>query len=263
MSDLDLLVIGAGTLGARVAGLWQRSAPGARITVETASAARHEDLGAAGFVPRLRTAPDATPAPYVVFAVPPSQTADYAAEAARAARLFDGRGALVMTSSTAVYAEEAGGVVTEAAPLATSARAARLLAAEAAIRAAGGSAVRLAGLYERERGAHVVYAREATSPARPDGLVNLIHYDDAAALVVAALRAGERGATYLGADLQPVARGELARAFAAAAGTPVCAFSGRDGPLGRRVDAAATRRRLGFALRYPTFADWLRETFGG
>lgn len=77
--------------------------------------------------------------------------------------------------------------------------------------------------------------------------MNLIHYDDAASLVVDALRHGSKGATYLGCDSVPRTRQALADAAGAALGGG-CVFTGdssSEGGSGRAMDNAWTRQALG------------------
>jgi nucleoside-diphosphate-sugar epimerase len=168
-----------------------------------------------------------------------------------------------MVSSTAVYAEEDGGLCEEDSPLAATPRARRLLDAEAPIRAAGGIAVRMAGLYDRHRGPHLVYLRTETSKRRPDGLVNLIHYDDAAELCIAALERGESGAAYVGCDDEPMPRQALSDVawssdvFSHEEKIHRCVFTGKAGTLGRRCRNTQTRQLLDWNPRYSSFSNWL------
>jgi nucleoside-diphosphate-sugar epimerase len=204
--------------------------------------------------------------PYVMFSVPPSSQDDYTAEASRVAALWHGDGRLLITSSTAVYAEQDGARCVEGSPLASSPRAMRLRDAEQRLLSAGAVVVRLAGLYDHHRGPHRVYLRTPTSPRRPDGLISLIHYDDAAGLCVRALLRGRAGAIYLGCDDQPITRQELAQATAcsrryrtAAGPPPVCSFTGSEGPRGRRCDNTWTRQALGWEPTHRRFLDWLED----
>lgn len=50
-----------------------------------------------------------------------------------------------------------------------------MLAAEEA--AAAGTVVRLAGLYDLERGPHSYWLKVGTVKGAPEGLINLVHYD--------------------------------------------------------------------------------------
>ena len=91
---------------------------------------------------------------------------------------------------------------------------------------------------------------------RPDGLINQVHYDDAAACVVAALANGAAGATYLAADDAPLSREAICRAAARAprfAGKPMPRFVGEGGGTGKVLDSARTRRELGWAPARATF----------
>jgi len=90
----------------------------------------------------------------------------------------------VFTSSAGVYAEDDGGVVDEASPVQRgNPRVDRILDAEAACLAAGGSVVRLAGLYTADRGPHPFWLRsQQPVQGRADGLINMIAYEAAAAI---------------------------------------------------------------------------------
>jgi hypothetical protein len=259
-SERDLLIIGAGALGGRVGRLWKEQHPEARVTAETGSTHRHRALRDAGLSPRLRSEPDPSQHPFVLLSVPPSSVADYGSEATRATELFDRTGRLLITTSTAVYRAEAGETCTEGSPLADSPRAARLLDAEAIVREVGGAALRLAGLYDDERGPHRVFLRAARSPRHPDGLINLIHYDDAATLCLAALLRGSAGSIYVGCDGHPITRQEIVEAALRSEryehhGQP-CRFEGTDGPLGRRCNNDQTRAALAWQPVVRSFAAW-------
>ena len=266
MAPEDLLIIGAGALGRRVGRLWLAQHPEARIFAETRTDHFHPALREDGMIPRLRSDPDPPAMPYVSFSVPPSSQDDYAAEAARAVSLWRGEGRLLITSSTAVYAEEDGGPCAEGSPLADSPRAMRLRHAEECLLTAGALVVRLAGLYDHQRGPHRAYLRTRTSPRRPDGLISLIHYDDAARLCVQALSRGRAGAIYLGCDDHPITRQELVRAvvrsqrYRSATGPlQACRFTGAEGPRGRRCDSAWTRQALGWEPNHRCFLDWIDD----
>jgi nucleoside-diphosphate-sugar epimerase len=266
MAPKDLLIVGAGALGRRAGRLWLAHHPQARVLAETRSDRSHPGLRGEGMIPRLRSDPDPPSMPYVLFSVPPSSQDDYAAEAARAAALWLGDGRLLITSSTAVYAEEDGGRCVEGSPLADSPRAMRLRDAEARLVTAGGLVVRLAGLYDHDRGPHRVYLRTPSSPRRPDGWISMIHYDDAASLCVRALIRGHAGAIFIGCDDHPITRQELVRAVvrsqryrSATDPLQACRFTGAEGPYGRRCDSTWTRRELGWEPTHRRFLDWVDD----
>lgn len=88
----------------------------------------------------------------------------------------------VYISSTSVYAEDGGALVNEDAPVAAEdTRAMAMVEAERACLSAGGTVVRCAGLYGRER----VLKTDGEGPER---WLNLIHVEDAARAVATALR---------------------------------------------------------------------------
>ena len=257
---LLLNIIGAGHLGARVADLWARRSVDSRVLAETNSSPAGGLLLDDYIVHRFRTDPDPRPSSYVLFSVPPSSVQEYRDEAARAVRLWNGGGRLLMTSSTGVYGEANGGVCIEESPLSSSERARILLGAEEVVLEAGGSVVRMAGLYDRGRGVHRYYQKMTRSDQRADGLVNLIHYDDAARLCVAALLGGEPGRVYMGCDDRPMTRGDLVQASMEAGlfgRNEACEFAGGDGAVGRRCDSSSTRQSLDWTPVYKSFVDGL------
>jgi nucleoside-diphosphate-sugar epimerase len=260
----ELLILGAGHLGSRVAALWPDASPHSSVLAETLSLRRHEELREAGATPRLREEEAPEPVDHVLLCIPPSSTGDGVAEAERAVRLWNGHGKLVMTSSAAVYAEEHGGEVTEHSALARTTRARPLLRMEEPILAAGGIVIRLAGLYDAERGPHHYYLKRGATSQRPDGLVNLIHYEDAARLCECALLRGEPGAVYLGSDDHPLSRQELldatlesGRFEAGAPGKASRVFRGTTGSLGKRLVSTWTREELEWQPVHRSFLEWV------
>lgn len=114
------------------------------------------------------------------------QSLSAAPQVAAAVELWDGRGTLVFTSSAGLYVEDGAcderGAV---APLGTSERLDKLLRAEDAVLSAGGCVVRAVGLYHGQRGAHTFFLRQGSVERPAQSLVNLVHYEDAARLVIA------------------------------------------------------------------------------
>lgn len=256
MTSSDLFLAGAGTLGTLVGKAWRARHPKSNILAETATAARHEELLRAGITPRRREEPSPSAFPNVLFCVPPSPATDYSAEIRRALGLWNGAGALLFTSSTSVYAEEHGAIVTERSTLAANPRARRLTDVEALVLQASGRVVRLAGLYGPGRGPHRVYGREVQSSRSPEGILNLIHFEDAASLCLLILEKGQPRTIYLGCDGQPFTR----RDFGVIIGKGTDFFTGNsDEPLGRRCENHATREALSWSPRWKNFRMWFEQ----
>ncbi|CAI7832638.1 unnamed protein product, partial [Closterium sp. NIES-53] len=145
--------------------------------------------------------------PFVIFCAPPGGSQDYEGDVRAAAALWNGTGAFLFTSSSAVYAVSDNSFCPEGAPtvpLGASPRVDVLLKAEGAALEAGGNVVRLAGLYTLERGAHTYWLRQGTVDQRPDHILNLISYEDAASLCAAILAARPRGQIFMGCDNHPL-----------------------------------------------------------
>lgn len=167
----------------------------------------------------------------VVFCAPPSGFEDYSSAVELAAtRLWTGInnsegqdeevGSFVFTSSGAVYEGIDGETVDELSATVSdpnsNPRAYRMVQAENAAIQHGGCALRLAGLYTLERGAHNYWldstggtAKGRKTLGRGDGIVNLLHYDDAASAVLAALKVGPKvnsGQKFLISDGNPTTR---------------------------------------------------------
>ena len=245
----------------------QQLFPAAVVKGQTNTEDAHERLVSIGVSPRLKT--EALPAetfPFVVFSAPPSGSDDYVAEVRAALKLWDGTGGFVFTSSTAVYASKDGEECDESTAefaVGENPRADRLLQAEAAVHDAGGCVVRLSGLYHATRGAHMYFLKSPELKSGAAGLVNLVHYEDAASAVAAALVAQlegrtEGGEVFLATDGVPVSRRDMVRAcldsgkFEGAMPT----FAAEDESLGKRMSNPRTRQRLGWEPVYASFAEF-------
>lgn len=127
--------------------------PAAVVIGQTNSKSSHERLESLGVYPRVKDSAGDEQFPFVVFSAPPSGSEDYEAEVEAALKLWDGTGAFVFTSSTAVYSGTDGELCDETTPpfeIGDSPRTDRLLKAEAAVLGANGCVVRLAGLYHSQ-----------------------------------------------------------------------------------------------------------------
>lgn len=130
---------------------------------------------------------------------------------------------IVYCSSTSVYGDHGGGDVTEASPvLPDSPWSVARVAAEDALRRVSATIVRAAGIYGEGRNVIVRHAHgELRNAGDPKRLINLIHVDDLAAILLACLDRGEPGATYLAATGAPVAWQAMADIAVARTGRPL------------------------------------------
>jgi len=106
--------------------------------------------------------------------------------------------------------------VTESTPTADAAenpRIERLIKAEQSSLEAGGCCLRLAGLYNLQRGPHNFWLTSGKEiQGIESGIVNLLHYDDAASACLAALKAGPSVCSkkaFLVSDGHPMTRKEI------------------------------------------------------
>ena len=158
---------------------------------------------------------------------------------------------VLLVSSTAVYAEDAGEWVDEDTPARPPAFNGRVLC-EAERELAdnrGASVLRLTGLYGPGRDALLRRARAGT-PGRPHW-TNRIHVDDAAAALSHLLDLPEPQPLYLGSDALPAMDSDVLAWVRAGEGlSPIAAEQGPES--GRRVDSTRLRAS-GWAPRYPDY----------
>lgn len=283
--EMAKLVIGCGYLGARVARKWRES--GHSVTVVTRSderAKRFQQQGYAaivGDVTRPETLAQLPVAQSVLFAVGYDRASKNSIQQVYAsgisnvlAALPAETGRLIYISTTGVYGPADGGWVDEVTPPDPQREGGRAsLSAENLIAAhpLGQRSVilRLAGIYGPGR---VPFIRELRAgepiPARTSRWLNLIHVEDAAAVVVAAAEAalGERS-VYCVSDGVPVERGEFYSEVARQIGTPSPRFVEPDANSPRAARAEANRRisnarmlaDLRVTLAYPDYRAGLAD----
>ncbi|XP_074339623.1 uncharacterized protein LOC141677541 [Apium graveolens] len=258
----DLLIVGPGILGRLVANLWRQEHEGCEIAGQTVTSDHHEELINLGIAPYLKATKLSRKYPFVIFCAPPTQTSDYPGDVREAASYWNGEGSFLFTSSSAPYDCYDNGYCYEDSPVVPIGRSARtdvLLKAEKEVIASSGCVLRLAGLYKEDRGAHVYWLDKGTVEARPDHILNFIHYEDAASLSVAILKKKLRGQIFLGCDNHPLSRqevmdiveksGKFSKKFEG--------FTGKNDPLGKKLDNSKTRKEIGWEPKYQSYAQFL------
>ncbi len=271
------LVVGCGYLGRRAAARWL--ARGERVIGTTRSADRAADLAAAGIEPAIIdvTAPDwgslvartGQPAS-VLWSVGFDRTADATPRDVHVVglgKLLDALANLggtpparvIFSSSTGVWGDEAGGLVNESTPTAPAREAGRILV-EAETRLAAhpagpGTALRFAGLYGPDRLPRLADLQAGRPLAvDPDSWLNLIHIDDAAAVVEAVGDTAKPRPLYVVSDGRPIRRRDWYARLAEISGSPPPAWAA-DAPRTRggdkRVDASLVWADLKRAPAYP------------
>jgi nucleoside-diphosphate-sugar epimerase len=270
---MDLLVVGCGYLGRRVASTW----PG-RVWALTRSPERAADFAAQGWQPVVGDVcePDTLQQLPAVDAVLYAVGFDRSAGRSQLevavngvdhvlARIAGRCRRFVYVSSTSVYGQSDGGWVDENSrcdPVQPGGQCA--LAAEQRVReacaAAQASILRLAGIYGPQR----VLAKVETLRAgemiagRGDAWLNLIHVADAATVASAALTRADFQGTWLVSDDLPVTREEYYTRLASLVGAPPPRFDAGApskrgaGGLNKRCSNARLLGLLGHPLQFPT-----------
>lgn len=177
----------------------------------------------------------------------------------------------VYTSSTSAYGQDDGSLVDESAPTVPLTETAKVLVETEqtllmAARDTGFPAVvlRLAGIYGPGRG---FYLREflrgqARIEGKGDRYVNMIHRDDVAGAIIAALERGKAGEAYNGCDNEPATLVSVYSWLAEKLKLPLPPSAPEDpysprrrGATNKRVSNRRLREELGYAFRFPTFRE--------
>ena len=176
----------------------------------------------------------------------------------------------VYTSSTSVYAQDDGSVVTEESPAAPQTPTSRVLVETeriltAAAREHGFPAVilRVAGIYGPGRGYwfRQFMSGEAAMAGEGSRFMNMIHRDDVAGAILAALSRGSPGQIYNAVDDEPVSQRDFFRWLSEQTGRPMpaSATEGSEpaarGVTSKRVSNRKLKDETGYTFRYPTFRE--------
>jgi nucleoside-diphosphate-sugar epimerase len=181
----------------------------------------------------------------------------------RALHFMLGPGRIIFTSSTSVYAQNDGAVVTEDSPAEPVRETGRILrAAEDFVCARGGVVARLAGIYGPNRSVLLrkFFSGEAVLEGTGGRVVNQIHRDDAATALLAL--AGQRGVFNV-ADDTPLTQREVYAWLAERFARPLPPTGPVDvnrkrGVTSKRVSNAKLRT-LGWAPRFSSFREAVGE----
>jgi nucleoside-diphosphate-sugar epimerase len=290
----DVAVIGCGVLGTsfcrQLLDLERQGSPSliSSVTGVTRSISRHEAIASHMKNPeklKLSTLEDVLSSgkkfKNIVFCAPPSGSEDYPGDIRQAiTSLWEGAaggGSFAFTSSGGIYGGGNGGTVTEDSPVNDSSpRSAKLIAAENECIGQSGTVLRLAGLYTLERGAHGYWfsdkmaGKEAQGPA--DGVINLLHYDDAAGACLAALLQGAKsgedihGKTFLISDGNPTTRQSIcdsAMKHPLYASKPMPKFGAVSDKKGKIYDGSGSNASLKWTPQNVSFDEFMSTTTQG
>jgi len=176
----------------------------------------------------------------------------------------------VFTSSTSVYAQTDGSLVTETSLTEPSAETARILvdAEELLLQAATQNfpavILRVAGIYGPGRGYWFkqFLKGEARIEGKGERFLNMVHCDDVVGAIMAALEKGQPGEIYNVVDNEPVTQLGLFRWLAETSGKemPPCVepedrAERKRGATNKRLSNRKLKTELGYQFKYPTFRE--------
>ena len=263
------LIVGCGYLGEQLAARWRTG--GSRVWGVVRTPARVTRLAAAGVEAIIADVASTEPLPplpevdTVVWSVGFDRSAGHGYRdvhvegLSRLLEALPGRPRVILVSSTGVWGRLDGQVVDEETPPHPDREAGRvLLEAEALLRGhrlGPGTALRLAGIYGPGRLPRVDDLRAGVAlTADPDSWLNLIHVDDAAAVVMAVANHANPGPLYVVSDGVPVRRREWYAHLAKITGSPPPTWdttAPRTRGADKRVDPARLFREIPLRLEYP------------
>lgn len=177
----------------------------------------------------------------------------------------------VYTSSTGVYGQNDGSLVTEASPTEPQTETGRVLVeTEQALREAARGrnfpavVLRVAGIYGPGRGFYLRSLMRGEARIEGEGrrFVNMIHRADVVGAILAALERGQPGAVYNVCDDEPALQREVYAWLAQQLHLPLPPSVPEDpnaprkrGVTHKRISNRRLRTELGCALKYPTFRE--------
>jgi nucleoside-diphosphate-sugar epimerase len=177
----------------------------------------------------------------------------------------------VYTSSTSVYAQNDGSQVDESSPTEPLAETSKILVATEKVLLAAVAErkfpaviLRVAGIYGPDRGHWFKQFLRNEATLNGDGarFLNMIHRDDVAGCIIAALQNGQPGEIYNAADDEPVCQLHFFEWLARTLHKPMPAsepenaeVTRRRGVTNKRVSNRKLKMELGHPFKYPTFRE--------
>jgi len=175
----------------------------------------------------------------------------------------------ICTSSTSVYGQDDGSLVTESSLTEPAAETSRILVETekvlldaAAQNKFPAVILRVAGIYGPERGHWFRQFLRDAARIEGDGsrFLNMIHRDDVVGCIIAALKNGRAGEIYNAVDDEPVRQMDFFRWLAAALGKPLPPSVSEDagivrkrGATNKRVSNQKLKMELGHQFKHPNF----------
>jgi nucleoside-diphosphate-sugar epimerase len=175
----------------------------------------------------------------------------------------------VYTSSTSVYGQDDGSLVKENSSTEPEAETAqilveteRVLLAAARERKFPAVILRLAGIYGPDRGYWLkqYMSNEARIEGTGGRILNMIHRDDVAGAIIAALKSGRPGEVYNAVDDEPVTQLGFFQWLSGPLGKELPPYGPEDaevvrkrGVTNKKVSNRRLRMELGYQFKYPTF----------
>jgi nucleoside-diphosphate-sugar epimerase len=181
----------------------------------------------------------------------------------------------VYTSSTSVYGQTDGSIVTEISPAEPSSETARVLVEtenillQAAVANFPAVILRVAGIYGPNRGYWLkqFLRGEATIEGNGERFLNMVHRDDVVGAIITALENGKPGQIYNVTDDESVTQLALFQWLATTLGKPMPPFvepgeqtERKRGLTNKRVSNSKLKTGLGYQLKYPTIREGYIET---
>lgn len=169
---------------------------------------------------------------------------------------------LLFTSSTAVYPQDDGSVVDESSEVRAEGTARFLLEGEALVHAAGGTVLRLAGIYGPGRDRIVRMVKDGSARLGSGAFGNRIHQRDCAGALMHLLTLPAPAPTYVGVDLAQDPLDEVYTFVAAELGVPAPPRGeddARSRGTGKKRCSSARLRASGYVFEVPSYREGYRD----